>query len=120
VPRASADIFRALADPTRRALLDLLRRKEQPVSQLVQRFAISQPGISQHLRVLRGAGLVRERRQGRLRLYRLQPERLQEAADWLARYEPFWRRKLWALGEHLDKTAPAPERTRPPREKRRR
>ena len=67
---------------------------------------------------VRGAGLVRERRQGRLRLYRLQPAPLQEAADWLVRYEPFWRRKLWALGEHLTKTASAPERTRPAREKR--
>lgn len=101
---SAADVFRAISDPTRRTLLDLLASEEQPVSALVGRFEMTQPAISQHLRVLREAGLVRERRQGRQRLYRLHPEPLREAYDWLGHYERFWREKLAALGEHLRKT----------------
>ncbi|HXZ29414.1 MAG TPA: metalloregulator ArsR/SmtB family transcription factor [Terriglobales bacterium] len=96
-----AEIFQAIADPTRRALLDLLLESERPVKSLVERFHISQPAISQHLRVLRHAGLVSERRAGRQRFYRLQGEALAQVADWLAHYEEFWRTKLAALGQHL-------------------
>ena len=95
------EVFQAIADPTRRALLDLLRQQERPVNSLVERFEISQPAISQHLRVLRHAGLVSERRVGRQRFYRLQGEALGQVADWLAHYEEFWKAKLAALGRHL-------------------
>ena len=102
-----ADVFRAIADPTRRALLDLLAGQEHSVSALVDRFEMTQPAISQHLRVLRDAGLVRERKLGRQRFYRLDPEPLRDAYDWLGHYERFWREKLLALGEHLRKTGTA-------------
>ena len=95
------EVFQAIADPTRRALLDLLRESERPVKNLVERFEISQPAISQHLRVLRKAGLVSERRVGRQRLYRLEGDALAQVAEWLAHYEEFWKAKLAALGRHL-------------------
>lgn len=109
-----AEVFQAIADPTRRALLDLLREKEQPVKSLVERFAVSQPAISQHLRILRHARLVSERRVGRQRIYRLEGEALAEVADWLAHYEQFWKSKLAALGEHLRRgESQAPDEEKP-------
>ena len=108
------DVYRAISDPTRRALLDLLAGREHPVSALAERFTMTQPAISQHLRVLRDAGLVRERREGRSRLYRLQPEPLREAFEWLAQYERFWRHKLAELGEHLRRTESAEQRKKAP------
>lgn len=71
-----ADVFGAIAHPVRRRLLDLLIEGDRPVNSLAEPFAMSRPAISQHLRVLREAGLVAERREGRERYYRLQPERL--------------------------------------------
>jgi len=76
---------------------------------------MTQPAISQHLRVLREAGLVRERREGRSRLYRLHPEPLREAYEWLAQYERFWRQKLADLGEHLRRTESSEEKKKTPR-----
>ncbi len=108
-----ADVFRAIADPTRRALLDLLAGQEHSVAALGKRFEMSQPAISQHLRVLREARLVRERKLGRQRMYRLDPEPLREAYDWLGHYERFWREKLLALGEHLRKTDTADVKRKP-------
>jgi DNA-binding transcriptional ArsR family regulator len=98
---AKIDVFRALADPTRRALLDRLRDEEQPVLALASDFAMSLPAVSQHLKVLRAAGLVAERREGRQRVYRLQAEALREVAEWLAHYERFWNSRLQRLGRHL-------------------
>jgi DNA-binding transcriptional ArsR family regulator len=95
-------VFRALADPTRRAILDRLRRREHGVSALCEPFAMSQPAISQHLRVLTEAGLVRARRCGRERLYTLHAAPLREAFDWLEHFEAFWTNKLDALGDYLD------------------
>lgn len=83
--------FRAIADPTRRELLDLLAEGEQPVYRLAAHFAMTRPAISQHLRILRQAKLVDERRVGRERWYRLEPTALSEVSDWLRRYERFWR-----------------------------
>lgn len=100
-PEASQDVFRAVADPTRRGLLDLLAARDQPVNDLAERFEMTLPAVSQHLRVLREAGLVRERRVGRHRFYRLKAEPLREVAEWASSYERFWRKKLRALGEHL-------------------
>lgn len=100
---ANDDAFRAIADPTRRAVLDLLSEGERPVNDLVGRFRMTQPAISQHLRVLRRAGLVAQRRAGRERLYRIRPMELKPVADWVGQYERFWKRKLRALGEFLEK-----------------
>ncbi len=96
------DCFRALADPTRRAVFSLLARGELSVSDLARRFTISQPAVSQHLAVLRSARLVRERKQGRHRFYRANPAGLKPVVDWIARYEGFWRRKMSRLAKLLD------------------
>ncbi|NDJ24665.1 metalloregulator ArsR/SmtB family transcription factor [Nostoc sp. B(2019)] len=104
-PVASADVFVAIADPTRRALLDLLRIGEQPVKQLAEPFAMSLPAISQHLQILCEADLVQVRKAGRQRLYRLNPEPLKQISNWVADYEQFWQEKLDALGNYLEENS---------------
>jgi DNA-binding transcriptional ArsR family regulator len=99
---APFDVFEAIAHPARRKILDALRDAAQPVHALAAPFAMSRPAVSQHLRLLREAGLVAEVRHGRERRYRLEAARLREVADWLAHYEPFWRSKLHSLGAYLD------------------
>jgi DNA-binding transcriptional ArsR family regulator len=84
-----ADVFRTLADPTRRTVFERLCNREMSVSELKAGFAISQPAISQHLAALRGAGLVCERRQGRFAYYRAQPQGLVPLVDWMRRCRPF-------------------------------
>ncbi len=101
-PLANADIFHAIADPTRRALLDRLRHGEQPVTQLAEPFAMSLPAISQHLQVLCDVGLVSQYRSGRQRIYRLNPDSLKQVSDWVSQYEQFWIHKLDALGHYLE------------------
>jgi DNA-binding transcriptional ArsR family regulator len=86
--------FNALADPTRRAVLDLLRRGTQPAGQIARAFPISRPAISKHLRLLRRAHLVQERREGRHRLYQLNPEPLKAVDSWLEQYRTFWQASL--------------------------
>jgi DNA-binding transcriptional ArsR family regulator len=82
--------FQALADPTRRAVLDLLRRGSQPAGQIASAFPVSRPAISKHLRLLRRAHLVCEHRKGRLRVYRLNPEPLRAVDSWIDQYRRFW------------------------------
>lgn len=104
VQQGDADVFAAIAHPVRRRLLDTLAEGERPVRALAEPFAMSRPAISQHLRILLDAELVTERRVGRERRYRLQPERLAEVQQWLRRYERFWRQRLDALATYLDET----------------
>jgi DNA-binding transcriptional ArsR family regulator len=87
-------IFSALADPTRRAVLDLLRLGSQPAGRIAQAFPVSRPAISKHLRLLRRAHLVEERREGRHRLYQLNAEPLRAVAYWLDQYRSFWQTSL--------------------------
>jgi DNA-binding transcriptional ArsR family regulator len=101
---AHTDVFLAIAHPVRRAMLDRLRRGEQPVLALAEPFAMTLPAVSQQLRILRRAGLVSERRIGRQRMYRLEPEPLKDVRDWMRHYDKFWSRKLRGLGDYLDKT----------------
>lgn len=96
------NVFTAIADPTRRAILDLLRQGEQPVKQIAQPFSMSLPAISQHLRVLCEAGLVTQRKKGRQRFYRLNSEPLKQVSDWVNHYEQFWQEKLDVLGDYLE------------------
>lgn len=100
---ARRDPFAALADPTRRRLLDLLTERDLPVKELARRFDMTRPAISQHLRVLRHAGLVRETRAGRERHYRLHAPRLRAVHAWIRKYEAFWDERLIALAEVLDR-----------------
>ncbi|GIH61807.1 ArsR/SmtB family transcription factor [Microbispora siamensis] len=102
---AEDEIFAALASPVRREVLRLLReRGPQSVQDLASCFSMARPSFSEHLRVLREAGLVSERRDGRRRLYRLEPVPLVRVRDWLDPYERFWRDRLSALRHLLDDT----------------
>ena len=105
MPRAlaHADVFRAVADPTRRAILDRLRAGPTPVNALAEDFAQTRPAISKHLRVLRQARLVSQTRVGRERLYRLQPAPLQQLAGWIEGYRAFWLTNLTQLKRYLEK-----------------
>jgi DNA-binding transcriptional ArsR family regulator len=94
--------YAALAEPHRRQILDLLRDGERPAGELVERLDLSQPGVSKHLKVLRQAGLVEVRPDGRRRLYALRAEPLAEIDAWLARYRTLWSRSLDALERHLE------------------
>ena len=106
----AVDPFQAVADPTRRALLDQLRAGEAPVTTLTaglaeRGFTLSRPAVSRHLRVLRAARLVRERRggdDGRQRLYTLTAAPLGEVARWTLAYQAYWDANLAALKRHLE------------------
>jgi len=95
-------VFAALADPTRRAILALVRGRELSAGEVAGRFPVSRPAISRHLRVLRQAGLVHERRSAQLRLYSLAPETLRVVDRWLARYRIFWAARLHDLKHHVE------------------
>jgi DNA-binding transcriptional ArsR family regulator len=101
----ASDTFRAVADPTRRAILDSLATGERSVGDLSAMFDVTQSAVSQHLKVLRDAGLVRPRKEGRQRLYSLDAGPLRDVFDWAAHYERFWTKKLDALGAVLDREA---------------
>jgi DNA-binding transcriptional ArsR family regulator len=97
------DVYFAIADPTRRALLlRLAKEGERNVSDLLEPFAISQPAVSKHLRILREAKLVRSRKEGRERLYAIEARKLRQVYDWVSHFERYWDQKLDALGEYLD------------------
>lgn len=98
----TADVYGAIADPTRRRILDLLAEAERSASELAAPFQMSRPAVSQHLRVLREAGLVSEQRSGRQRIYRLEPGGLREVDLWVSSYQRFWRTRFAALGDYLD------------------
>jgi DNA-binding transcriptional ArsR family regulator len=100
--RPTVDVFKALADPTRRAILDRLRAGSAPVGELAAGFQMSRPAISKHLRVLRDARLVWERPEGRQRFYQLTPAPLQEVARWVETYRAFWEVNLMALKRHVE------------------
>src|SRR5260221_9332775 len=94
-------IFEALADPTRRQILDLLRERPRLVGELVDLLECSQPGISKHLRVLREVGLVSVHQDAQRRWYTLRPEPLAEIDAWLATYRHLWEARLDHLDDYL-------------------
>jgi DNA-binding transcriptional ArsR family regulator len=100
---ATSDVFLAIADPTRRAILHRLAHGEQTAGDLAAPFDTTQSAISQHLGILRDAGLVRVRSEGRRRVYHLRPAPLKRVARWVAHYERFWNERLDAIGEYLDR-----------------
>ena len=95
------DAFAALADPTRRRIVDVLAQGEQSAGDLVKRFTLTQPAVSQHLRALRAAGLVRVRQDAQRRIYSLDSRGLAEIDAWLSRYRAFWTTHLDALERAL-------------------
>ena len=98
---AQGDIFRALGDPTRRAVYERLAGGEQTVSALKAGFDISQPAVSQHLSALKAAGLVGERREGRCTYYRIEPQGLAPLVDWIERTRAFWPERIERLKDVL-------------------
>jgi len=94
--------FQALSDPTRRAVLDLLRCGSQPAGQIAEAFPVSRPAISKHLRLLRRAHLVREHREGRNRVYELNPEPLRAVDSWIEQYRVFWVANLNSLKSFVE------------------
>ena len=95
------EIFKVLSDPTRRAILERLSAGEATATDLREGFAITQPAMSQHLAVLRGAGLVSERREGRYAHYRVEPEGMAPLHEWLAKYRAFWPDRIDGLKDLL-------------------
>ncbi len=95
-------VFKAIADPTRRAILDQLRTADRSVSELCDSFKITQPAVSQHLQILKAVGLVTAEQVGRRRIHRLNGVMLQAVYDWVSHYEEFWTTGLDALGKYLD------------------
>jgi DNA-binding transcriptional ArsR family regulator len=111
-------VFHALADPTRRAVLDMLRAGELPAGAIARQFRVSRPAISKHLRTLRRSRLVQERREGRLRVYRLNPEPLKAADSWLQRYRGFWQENLSSLKNFVESESAQKQRAHGKRPKR--
>ena len=91
----------ALADPTRRRIVELLAETERDAGEIASHFAVTRPAVSRHLRLLRESGLVRSRTEAQRRVYSLDPEPLAELDEWLARYRRFWSGRLDALETQL-------------------
>ena len=105
--------FEALADPTRRNVLQALRGGERPVNDIVSEVGIRQSGVSRHLRILLSAGFVGVRPEGQQRLYSLRPEPFKEVEAWLSGYREVWEARLDRFGEALAKRRAAQRRRRP-------
>jgi len=101
-----ADVFGAISAPSRRAMLAMLAQREMPVMELAESFDMTLSAVSQHLAILRDAGLVSQRKEGKQRFYRTDPEPLQAVADWLDFYRPFWNDRLHKLGKYLEEENP--------------
>ena len=97
-------VFRALGDPTRLAILARLRRGDAAAGDIAAGFTVSRPAISRHIRVLRQARLVRERRDGRNRVYTLNADPLRSVDEWLSDYKRFWGARLGELKRYVEST----------------
>jgi len=96
-------VFGALADPTRRHILELLARTDACVTEIAKPFAVSLPAISKHLRVLQNAGLIQRHRHGRVHRLKLKAEAMRDAAAWIERYREFWDEQFVSLSRYLEK-----------------
>jgi len=104
IPVAPHDcpVFAAIADPTRRAILQRLADGEVAAGHIAEAFPISRPAVSKHLRILRQAALVQEQRRGRQRVYQLNAQPLREVDGWLEQYRAFWLKNLASLKRHVE------------------
>lgn len=107
-PGRPSTAFGAIAHPIRRAILDQLRDEELAAGELAARFQVSRPAVARHVRVLRQAGLIRERRRAQSRLYRLEPRALAEVDRWLAPYRLFWAARLGDLKRAVESADTSP------------
>lgn len=96
------DVFQAIADPTRRKIINMLAKEQMNLNAVADNFNISRPAISRHIKILRECGLVVINQQGRERFCRAELKKLREVAEWTNRYAQFWNQKLDALGNFLD------------------
>lgn len=105
VPRAatSSDVFNAVAEPQRRAILNFLAADERPVGDIVDALALAQPSVSKHLRVLREVGLVRAHRDGRRVLYRTNAGAVRPVYEWAGTFERYWRNQLTRIKERAER-----------------
>lgn len=97
----TSDVFNAIAEPQRRAILVLLRAGERPVTELADELRMTQPSASKHLRVLREVGLVRDRKAGKQRLYALDARRLRPVHEWTGGFEIFWSESFDRLDDYV-------------------
>lgn len=97
------DVFQAIADPTRREIINLIAFRSLNLNAIAEHFEVSRPAISQHIKVLNECGLLNIRQDGRERFCEIKFERLQEVANWVAQYQTFWNNKLDDLERHLAK-----------------
>ena len=102
-PSINRTVFDAIADPTRRAILDQMRGGEVGAGELASRFPVSRPAIARHVRILRRAGLVRQRVDAQRRFYSLRAEALAEVDQWLAPYRLFWGARLVDLKSYVER-----------------
>jgi len=105
----SNDVFAALANPVRRRILEHLRQGPRATTDLAREFDLGRPAVSEHLAVLRVAGLVRDEPRGRQRFYHLEAARLAEIGDWLEPFEQYWCERVQALADFLDAEQPGGE-----------
>jgi DNA-binding transcriptional ArsR family regulator len=105
MPRAatSSDVFNAVAEPQRRAILEFLAGDERSVNEIVDALEVAQPSISKHLRVLRDVGLVRARRDGRQMMYRTNASELKPLHEWAGTFERLWRNQLTQIKERAER-----------------
>jgi DNA-binding transcriptional ArsR family regulator len=103
---AAPEVFAALANPTRRRILELLLDEPSTVNAIVEEFRLQRPAVSEHLQVLRNAKLVRHEQQGRERIYSADPTRLVEVYEWLKPFARYWRKGLAALNDVLNEAQP--------------
>lgn len=96
------DVFQAIADPTRRDIIELLAGQSLPVTQVAEQFEISRPAISRHIKILNECGVVMIRKKGRKRYCRTDPQKIKEVADWANRYRKFWSERLDVLEDLLN------------------
>lgn len=96
-PAEKHDVFKAIADPTRREVLRLLSENERPISEITSHFSMSRTAVTKHLQILAEAELISGRKEGREKIYQLHPEPLNEVKQWLSYYEKFWSNKLSIL-----------------------
>jgi DNA-binding transcriptional ArsR family regulator len=100
----SSDVFNAVAEPQRRAILDFIAGDERSVGEIVDALELAQPSVSKHLRVLRDVGLVRTRRDGRQVMYRTNATELRPLHEWAGTFERFWRNQLTQIKERAERT----------------
>lgn len=102
----TTDVFGALANPVRRQILEMVRTRSRNAGEIAEAFELGRPAVSEHLQVLRHAGLVREEALGRQRVYHLDASGLVELSDWLVPFRKYWKQRLKALENALDEEYP--------------